>query len=375
MSVSKIKICFIAPHLSTGGMPAFLLKRIQTLLKYTKVEIFVIEWCDYSPIFIVQKQQIKKLVGDNFFNLGSIGNPEKGVHGSKKDLIKFLYDKNIDIIHLEEIPEGFDSWNPFNPILQKEIYNPKHPWRIVETCHNMYFTPDTSKLYNPDGYACVTPYHVNSTFKNQKVDKSLITFPIDPLIQHKETKNKLLEEIGYRLKGEFHIINVGLWTPGKNQNYALEIAQSLYDKYGFTYIFHFIGNQAPNFKEYWEPLQSKIPPNVNVWGERKDVDKFFKFADLMLFTSNWECNPIVLKEAISNNIKIMAYDLEHYGDEYKPFIVPLTGDTTKDSSNLIDTIFTPTKYNISDSKDSTFNFAVKHINFYKSLLDDKTKRQ
>ena len=85
----------------------------------------------------------------------------------------------------------------------------------------------------------------------------------------------------------------------------------------------------------------KIPPNVNIWGERKDVNKFFKFSDLMLFSSNWECNPIVLKEAISNNIKIMAYDLDHYGDEYKPFINSLTGDVDKDSNILINTIFFP----------------------------------
>jgi len=66
---SNYKICFLAPHLSTGGMPAFLLKRIQTLLKYTEVEIFVVEWCNYSPTFIVQKEQIKKIVGDNFLTL------------------------------------------------------------------------------------------------------------------------------------------------------------------------------------------------------------------------------------------------------------------------------------------------------------------
>ena len=355
-------------------MPAFLLKRIQSLLNYTNAEIFVVEWCDYSPNFIVQKEQIKKLVGDNFFNFGSLGNPENGVHGSKKDFLQFLYDKQIDIIHIEEIPEGFDSYNPFNQDLQKEIYDPKHPWRIIETCHNMYFTPDTCKIYEPDGYACVTPYHVDTTFKNRKADKSLITFPIDPSIQYKGTRKELLEEMGYRLKGEFHIINIGLWTPGKNQSYALEIAQSLYDKYGFTYIFHFIGNRAPNFKEYWEPLQDKIPPNVNIWNERKDVDKFFKFADLMLFTSNWECNPIVLKEAISNNKKIMAYDLDHYGDEYKSFITPLTGDSFRDSNNLIDTIFSPTKYNIKEGKKDTINFALKHINFYKFLLSNESKR-
>lgn len=355
-------------------MPAFLLKRIQSLINYTKAEIFVVEWCDYSPNFIVQKEQIKKLVGDNFFNFGSLGNREKGIHGNKKDFIQFLYDKEIDIIHIEEIPEGFDSYNPFNLDLQKEIYNPNHPWRIVETCHNMYFTPDTSKVYEPDGYACVTPYHVDTTFKNRKALKSLITFPIDPSVQYEGTRKELLEEMGYRLKGEFHIINIGLWTPGKNQGYVLDIAKSLYDKYGFTYIFHFIGNQAPNFKEYWGPLQDKLPPNVRVWGERKDVDKFFKLSDLMLFTSTWECNPIVLKEAISNNKKIMANNLEHYGEEYSPFITELTGNSFTDAYNLVDVIHSPTKYSDYDIGNNVQTFANNHIEFYTSLLNDESKR-
>jgi len=368
-------ICFLAPHLSTGGMPAFLLKRIQTILKYTNSEVFVVEWCDYSPTFIIQKQQIKNLVGDNFINLGSLDNPERGIHGTKENFIDFLYKNKIDIIHIEEIPEGFDSFNSFSKSIQKNLYDKKHPWRIIETCHNMYFNPDNEKLYSPDGYACVTPYHISNTFKNQYSKKELISFPVDPSIKYGGKKEDLLNEMGYKTKGEFHIVNIGLWTPGKNQGYALKIAKHLYDRYGFTYIFHFVGNQAPNFKDYWGPLMDKIPPNVNIWGERKDVNKFFKFSDLMLFSSNWECNPIVLKEAISNNIKIMAYDLDHYGDEYKPFINSLTGDVDKDSNILINTIFSPIKYSNIDFKDNTKDFALKHINFYNSLLNENTKRK
>ena len=375
MVKENLNVLFLAPHLSTGGMPAFLLKRIEALSTYTNVNLFVLEWCNYSHTFVVQKEKIIELVGENYFNFGDLYTPEKGIHGSKEDLIEFLYEKNIDIVHIEEIPEGFDSFNPFDQKLLKKLYSKKHPWRIVETCHNMYFKPDTSKLFEPDGYACVTPHHVNTTFKNSKSPKELITFPIDNSIEYSGTRDGLLNEMGYKLKGEFHIINIGLWTPGKNQNYALEIAQFLYDKYGFTYIFHFIGNQAPNFEKYWKPLKENIPPNVNIWGERKDVNKFYKFSDLMLFTSNWECNPIVLKEAISNNKKIMAYNLDHYGDEYTPYIVPLKGDVKIDSNVLIDTIFTPVKYNVKESKNDVKNFALKHINFYKSLLENETKRQ
>ena len=40
--------------------------------------------------------------------------------------------------------------------------------------------------------------------------------------------------------------------------------------------FHFIGNQAPNFKNYWEPLMYNKPNNCIVWGERDDVYKFYQ---------------------------------------------------------------------------------------------------
>ena len=345
-------------------MPAFLLKRIQALQSYTEFEIYVIEWRCYSMDYVVQRKQIQELVGENFYSFLGDANAQKGI-------IDLCYEKNIDIIHIEEIPEGFDGGNPFDPELQKELYDNKHPWKVVETAHGMWFNPDENKINEPDGYAFVTPHHIKETFKNRVAEKSLIPFPIDPKIQSNKTRDEILTEKGYLLKGEYHIVNVGLWTPGKNQGYALEIARKLYEKYGYTYIFHFVGNQAPNFKNYWEPLMEDLPPNVLVWGERNDTDIFFKMSDLMLFTSTWECNPIVLKEAISNNIKIMAHNLDHYGDEYIPFITPLTGNVFTDKNNLIEVIHSPIKYNDFDIKNTVKNFADNHVKFYNFLLNGK----
>jgi len=355
-----MKVLFLAPHLSTGGMPAFLLKRIEALLGYTDVEVFVVEWKMYSPTYIVQRSKIQELVGKNFISF--LGDKE-----AQKGIIDYCYAKQIDIIHIEESPEGFDSFNKFDPDLQKELYNPKHPWKIVESPHGMGFNPTKSKKYDPDAYACVTPFHVDVTYRSRPSIKELITYPIDPTIQSLEQRDDLLKYWGYLTKGEFHIINIGLWTQGKNQKYAIDIARKLYEKYGFTYIFHFLGNRAPNFKEYWEPLLKTLPPNTKVWGERKDIDKFFRIADLMLFTSTWECNPIVLKEAISNETKIMAYNLSHYGDEYLPFITPLSGELEKDKLNLMETVHSPLKYKLGDYQNNVEEFAKKHYNLYINL--------
>ena len=42
--------------------------------------------------------------------------------------------------------------------------------------------------------------------------------------------------------------------------------------------FHFVGNQAPNFEEYWSPIMKSIPKNVTVWGERSDAKTFMMAA-------------------------------------------------------------------------------------------------
>ena len=355
-----MKVLFLAPHLSTGGMPAFLLKRIQALKEYTDIEIHVIEWKCYSMSYTVQRSQIQELVGNNFISFLGDKNAQHGI-------IDYCYSKQIDIIHIEEIPEGFDSFNKFDPEIQKKLYDPTNPWKIVETCHNIYFNPKEKKLYEPDGYACVTPHHISSTFKDSPASKSLISFPIDPSIQSLKTKNQIKNEMGWALKGEYHIITIGLWTSGKNQKYAIDMAKKLWNKYRWTYIFHFIGNQAPNFEKYWRPLMEDLPKTVRIHGEKSNVDEFYKMADLMLFPSTWECNPIVLKEAISNNIKIMANNLDHYGDEYTPFITNLTGNLNTEVKNLINDIHSPIKYNNSDIKNDIKTFALNHIKFYKNL--------
>ena len=358
-----MRVLFIAPHLSTGGMPAFLLKRVQAIQQYTDIEVFVAEWKCYSLDYTIQRKQIQELVGENFISF--LGNAE-----SQKGIVDYCYNKKIDIIHIEEIPEGFDSHNPFNVGLQQELYSNKHPWKVVETCHNIYFNPTENKQVNPDAYACVTPHHSQVTFKNQDAYISDIYFPIDTSIQYPSTRDEVLTKNGWLTKGEFHIVNIGLFTPGKNQKYAIEIAKELYKKYGYTYIFHFIGNQAPNFADYWKPLMSDLTPNIHIHGERDDTSMFFKMCDLMLFTSTWECNPIVLKEAISNNIKIMAYKLDHYGDEYTNYITPLTGNIDIDKQNIINTIFTEPKYNIESTNTSVENFANKHLELYQKLLNE-----
>ncbi len=90
----------------------------------------------------------------------------------------------------------------------------------------------------------------------------------------------------------------------------------------------------------------------------------------MLFSPTWECNPVVLKEAISNNIKIIAFDLDHYGDDYIDFIEPLSGNLNNDINLVYNVIHNPKKYNWFNIKNlvDVKGFVTKHTKFYKTII-------
>lgn len=317
---NRIKILFLAPHLSTGGMPAFLLKRIEVLSTYDEIDIYVVEHSDLSPEYIVQKKQIKQLV-KNFWTLGD----------DKLYLLKIIEANNIDIVHIDDVGEAIAYE------LAKQLYRNDRTWRIVETCHNVAFNPDVDKVFHPDAYAFCTPYH-EKTFANVIDYSETIEFPIDE-------KYKYPKKTGI-------VLNVGLWTPGKNQAEGIEIARK-----NPNLSFYFVGNQAPNFKEYWEPLMKNLPENVTVWGERSDIDEFMKKADVFMFNSTWECNPLALREAISYGLPIIARNLPQYEDMFTKYLQPIDTDLNTIQAN----------YEIPTDNTSEV-FGKKHINFYNTVV-------
>jgi len=287
----KMKVLYLAPHLSTGGMPQFLLKRIEALKDYTDCEIYVVEYQCYSLDFVVQRNAIKELIGSNFTTL----------YENKMELFDVIKAFNPDIIHIDEPSERLDRE------MVKKLYNPNRKYRIVETCHDISFDPDNEKIFHPDSYIFCTPYH-EQTFANMESKFVTIQYPID-------------KKDNFSMRNGRSVLNVGLWTPGKNQGEGIEIAKKYPD-----YTFNFIGNQAGNFKEYWEPLMKDLPPNVKVWGERNDIGAWMETANIFMFNSTWECNPLVLREAISYGLPIIARNLPQYRDMFTDYLQPIDSD-------------------------------------------------
>ena len=324
-----MKILFLAPHLSTGGMPQFLLKRLESLKEYTDNEYYVVEYQCHSLDFVVQRNAIKSLLTGNFTTL----------YEDKMELFKVIEQWQPDIIHIDEPSERLDRQ------MIAKLYNPNRKYRIVETIHDVAFNPDEEKLFHPDLYAFCTPYH-EQTFANMESKFVTIQYPIDK------------QEVNAVRDGK-HVLNVGLWTKGKNQGEGIEIAR----KYP-NITFHFVGNQAGNFKDYWEPLMKDIPDNVKIWGERKDVNTFMEMADIFMFNSTWECNPLVLREAISYGLPIIARNLPQYGDMFTKYIQPIDTDLNTIEAN----------YEI-PTDNTTLIFGLRHEEAYMKLLELPIQKQ
>jgi mannosyltransferase OCH1-like enzyme len=358
------KIIIITPHLSTGGCPQFVLKKIELLKE--QYETYCVEYNFLSPHFVVQRDKVKGLIGNRFHSL-----KEHNV-----ELIDIINEIGPEIVWVEEFAETFMSEKDL-----KFIFGNHRTWKLIESTHtseNLIY-----KKYNlPDKFIFVSK-HSENMYKDMGVEFDTIEYPIDIVeTSSAEYRNKLGLEDDYK-----HVLNVGLFTPGKNQKYAFELAEKLLD---YKIKFHFVGNQADNFKEYWEPLMNNKPSNCIIHGEKDNVNEYLQASDLFLFTSTFELNPLVIKEAISYKLPTLMFNLKNYHGNYDNVegVSFLSGNIESDSQMILQAVELTEKENnghydfieigtsdfdtlIESCKDSDVGISIEPIPYYLGRLPDK----
>lgn len=310
------KLMFIVPHLSTGGMPQFVLKQIEMFKD--EYDISLIEWDNVTGgVFVVQRNAIESILKYNFYTLSQ----------NKTELLSLIYDIEPDILHFHEIPETFVS-----PGLLDSVYSNDRKYHIVVTTHSSLTDPATIK-YTADRFVLVSDWSKDVFEKhfNGEVDCEVWEYPIE---KYEYDKDLAKDELGWD-KDYKHVLNVGLFTRGKNQGELFDLAKEFENE---KIMFHFVGNQAGNFKDYWGPLLESVPNNCVIHGERNDVDKFYKAADLFYFTSNFELSPLAVKEALSYGLPTFIKRLHTYKDMYDGKVVYITGDKNTNKNNLLDSL-------------------------------------
>ena len=192
--MEKKKILVISPHLSTGGAPQVTLNKIQLI--NDEYEIKCVEYAFVAWSYVVQRNQIQNLLGNNFHSLGE----------DKHELLNIVNDFNPDVISMEEFPEFF-----MDDSITKELYREDRNYTILETTHDSSF-PVSSKRWFPDKFIFVSAFNA-FRYSIYDIPYEIVEYPVDYKDKNKKQNQELLDlDPSYK-----HVLNVGLFTSRKNQ--------------------------------------------------------------------------------------------------------------------------------------------------------------
>ena len=201
--MAKKRLLYIAPHLSTGGLPQYLLKQIQHFLNEFEIEVVELNNVG-GDAFVVQKNKIKELVP--LHTLGS----------NKQELLDIISEFKRDIIHFQEIPQHDISFE----ILDK-IWDNKRDYFIVASTHGSLTKPEEIN-YHPDRYILVSEWS-KQKFEHLGIDTKVWEYPIENFKYDKDSSKDVL---GFE-KDWKHVLMVGLFSVGNNQSEIFDVARLL----------------------------------------------------------------------------------------------------------------------------------------------------
>ena len=277
-------------------MPEYLKNKIDKIKDEAEVWVFEQK---HEVSYITIRKRIESIIGRE--RIVTWGDKPEDI------LIRAIKEMKPDIIHFEEPCEQFLSHH-----LLDIIFSDDREYKIFETMHDSSVS-SREKIYLPDKFIVISPWQV-SLLKDLNVPIEVVEHAISkkPGRDYHESRAKLGLDPNKK-----HIIQIGIFTPRKNQRETAELAKLLPE-----IEFHFIGTLADNFKWYWEPVTSNLPANCKIWGERDDVDLFYQAADLVIFPSiplfnDKETSPLVIKEAISWKSPLLLRNLSVYVDMYQ----------------------------------------------------------
>lgn len=304
------KLMVITCHLSTGGSPQYLLEYLRTIINdYSDIK--VIEFTNFSNTYIIQKNKIKELIGeDNVVCLGeyaAVNYPEVW-YSDKMKLVPIIEEYSPDVIWMNEFPENYEYKLPPDDLMDY-IYREDRPYKLIETTHFNSFDFN-NKRYVGDEFMLCSPHQLK---QSEIIDVKKYLWEVPMEMKDRPDRNETLKSLGLD-PSYVHILNVGLFHVNKNQKYIFEVANRMRDK---KVMFHFIGNDC-FFNDCGLTQEELDLENYKIWGERSDVEVFMSCMDIYLFPSIKELNPVTIREALSYSMDVIV-SRDTYVDQYKDF--------------------------------------------------------
>jgi oligoendopeptidase F len=172
------KVLIVVPHLSTGGLPQYTLKQIQSFLG--EYDFYCVEWSNISGVeFVVQRNKISNLLGNKFYSLGE----------NKDEIASIIESIQPDIIHFQEIPETFIPSNILDVLYFEDRW-----YNIVVTTHSSNTNPETIS-YTADKFILVSEW--SREVFTKVFDKKICDIWEYPIEKISYDKNLAKEKLGF----------------------------------------------------------------------------------------------------------------------------------------------------------------------------------
>lgn len=273
---------------------------------------------DYEIVFIVEfnnSPYIKK-IKDQGFHIIYIPNIKTNPLKSLYMWVKYLWIyRKYDIIHFHK-----DSLKNWIPIFIAKLFKMKH---IIIQSHNSQLSSSKRTIdmfFNSlgkiitchlcDKYIAVSDlagkYMFNERVRNS--NKYLIIkngVDVNRFSFNEDYRNEIREK--FNMEGKFVVGNIGRLCDVKNQNFLIDIFKKISILMPNSYLL-MIGEGDIKPKLIKKIKQYGISDRVLILPNQKKIEKFYSAMDVFVFPSLFEGYPMVLAEAQSTGLPVIASD-------------------------------------------------------------------
>lgn len=309
--MKKVKVLEVIGSMNMGGAETLLMNIFKN-----------IDRKKFEMIFLCYGNQ-KFDYEDELTNLGEkiirISKPTSNIFKNVKQIKKVIKDNSIDVVHChtyfnsmyaliaakqckikKRITHSHNTISEKNPSILKKIY--------------FFVSKLVINLYSTDFLACGKEAGEALFFRNQNfkiIDNGIILdrFYYDSEIREKKRKELKLPD-GYQVIG-----HVGRFEEAKNHEFLVDLFDEYHKKHKKS-ILLLIGDGSLRTSIEKKIREKHLQNKIFLLLKRSDVNEIYNAMDLFLFPSLYEGLPVVLIEAQTNGLPIVASDTIDKDSDY-----------------------------------------------------------
>lgn len=323
--MKKIKILEVIGGMNMGGAETLLMNIFKNIDRKKFEMIFL---C-YGDKKFDYEDELTSLGG----KIIRSSKPTSNIFKNVKEIKNVIRNNKIDVVHChtyfnsmyaliaakqckikKRITHSHNTISENNPSIIKKIY--------------FFLSKIVINLYSTDFLACGKEAGEALFFRNKNfkiIDNGII---LDRFYYNSELRMKKRKELnlpdGYQVIG-----HIGRFEEAKNHKFLIELFGEYQKKHKKSLLLLIgDGSLRPSIEKRIE--EKKLKNKVFLLSKREDVNEIYNVMDLFLFPSLYEGLPVVLIEAQTNGLPIVASDTIDKGSDYTNTISFLSLQDSKD---------------------------------------------